>query len=93
VTQKPHVRLRCGWFSGGSACCLAAGRAILSRDAGLSDWLPADADSNLACLDRIGHDCTEHRGAAQQIARARFGYETVLPQLLEIAPDATAALA
>jgi hypothetical protein len=90
VAKDQNIRLRSGWFSERSAQYLAAGRPVITQETGFSNALPtcnglfafSTMDEILAALGEINSDYQRHCNAAQEIARAHFNYDVVLPQLL-----------
>jgi hypothetical protein len=91
VAKQAYVRTRSGWFSDRSVCYLAAGRPVVLQDTGIDDWLPrgqgvhlfASAEQALQCLAAVDADYAAQRRAASCVARELFGYQRVLPELLE----------
>jgi len=91
VAKDLNVRLRSGWFSERSASYLAAGRPVITQDTGFGNVLPtgeglfpfSTAEEALEAVAQISADYTRHSRAARRIAREYFGYDVVLPKLLE----------
>ena len=98
VQKNGYVRGRPGWFSGRSACYLAAGRPVVVQDTGLDGVLPTGdgllsfrtPEEAAAALLEVEADYERHAAAAQALAAAYFDAELVLPVLLEeaLASDA-----
>jgi glycosyltransferase involved in cell wall biosynthesis len=90
VAKNGYVRGRSGWFSGRSACYLAAGRPVVVQDTGLGSVLPVDRGvvtfSNLeeaiAGVRAVDSDYERHARAAREIASEFFDSDKILPRLL-----------
>jgi hypothetical protein len=91
VAKNIYVATRSGWFSGRSACYLAAGRPVVVQDTGFSDVVPtgcgllpftdlADAADAIA---RVERDYDSHRAGARELARTYFDARVVLSDILE----------
>ncbi|HWP58455.1 MAG TPA: hypothetical protein VNL14_11245 [Candidatus Acidoferrales bacterium] len=98
VAKNGYVAGRSGWFSGRSACYLAAGRPVVVQDTGFSALLPVgegvvafttleEAQAGIRCVEA---DYARHANAAREIARAYFDSDKVLRRLVEIAMNARA---
>ena len=91
AAKHGYVESRSGWFSDRSVCYLAAGRPVILQDTGFSEWLPSDggllAFSSLEeaaqCLERVNLDYERQSGAARRLAHDTFGFDVVLPHLLD----------
>lgn len=91
VAKHGYVASRSGWFSERSVAYLASGRPVLVQETGFSEWLPTgtaivpfgtveEAVSGVAEIEvRYAHHCR----SAPALAREHFGYDAVLPALLE----------
>jgi len=90
AAKHVYVAMQSGWFSGRSACYLAAGRPVITQDTGFGTVLPTGeglfayrtVDEIVAALDAVAADYPRHRRAAQAIAEHSFKAETVLARLL-----------
>ncbi len=91
VAKNGYVIGRAGWFSGRSACYLAAGRPVVVQDTGFSEVLPVGSGiiafdepaSAVAAIEDVEHNYQSHSDAAVQIAREYFDSRHVLIGLLE----------
>lgn len=91
VAKDQNVRLCSGWFSDRSATYLAAGRPVITQETGFSRLFPtgrglfafSTMDEILAAVDAVNADYAAHARAAEEIARAYFNYDVVLPRLLD----------
>jgi hypothetical protein len=99
VAKHTYVRTNCGWFSDRTECYLASGRPAVVQDTGFSAHLPTGEgliayrtlEEAQAGLEAVQTDYERHARAAQEIARAHFATDVVLPRLLEQATAAPAA--
>jgi hypothetical protein len=91
VAKHGYMVGQTGWFSGRSACYLAAGRPVVVQDTGFSSVLPV-GDGILAfstieeAVDAIHHvniDYLKHSNAAREIALEYFDSKKVLKRLIE----------
>jgi hypothetical protein len=93
VAKNGYVVGRSGWFSGRSACYLAAGRPVVVQDTGFSGVLPVGQgvigfstfDEAEAGIREVETNYQRHGKAAQDIAEAYFDSDKVLNRLLDIA--------
>jgi hypothetical protein len=91
VAKDQNVRLKSGWFSDRSAEYLAAGRPVITQETGFSNAIPtgrglfafSTMDDILAAVDSVNTDYAGHCRAAEELARAYFNYDVVLPRLLD----------
>ena len=90
VAKNVYVATRSGWFSGRSACYLAAGLPVVVQDTGFSELLPTgegllcfsslqQAAEAIAAVER---DYDMHKEAARDVARKHFDSDKVLGELL-----------
>lgn len=93
AAKHAYVVTRSGWFSDRSVCYLAAGRPVVVQDTGIDAWLPTGrgvqvfdtAEQAADCIAEVNADYTRHRRAATELTRDVFGFDVVLPRLLEAA--------
>jgi hypothetical protein len=93
VAKQGYVRGRTGWFSGRSACYLAAGRPVIVQDTGFSQVLPsgagvlayATAEEAIAAVEEVESSYPKHARAALDIAQEYFHSDTVLNKILSSA--------
>ena len=96
VAKNGYVVGRSGWFSGRSACYLAAGRPIVVQDTGFSKMLPvgegvisfSTVDEAEAGIREVETNYQRHAKAARDIAEAYFDSDKILNRILEIALNA-----
>ncbi len=90
VTKETYIKSNSGWFSGRSACYLAAGKPVITQDTKWSRYIPAGeglfACNDLASADNavkeIAFDYTRHCKAAKEIAKEYFDSSKVLNDML-----------
>ena len=91
VAKDIYVALRTGWFSGRSACYLAAARPIVIQDTGFTKFIPTgrgahafstkeQAEEALAAVER---DYTMQAQAARDLAWTHFHSADVLTKLID----------
>jgi len=91
VAKNAYVATRSGWFSGRSACYLAAARPVVVQDTGFSEVLPCgegllafnSLEQAAECLRHVEDDYPRHQRAARRIAREYFDSDLVLGELLQ----------
>lgn len=90
VAKHGYVSGRAGWFSGRSACYLAAGRPVIVQDTGLGAVLPSGegvlpfstmADA-VEAVREVEGAYERHARAASAIAEEFFDSDKVLPNIL-----------
>jgi hypothetical protein len=90
VAKNIYVATRSGWFSGRSACYLAAGRPVVLQDTGFSQRLPvgegllsfSTGEEAAAALERVESDYASHARRAREIAETCLDSSLVLGGLL-----------
>jgi len=90
IAKNGYVTGNVGWFSGRSACYLAAGRPVVVQDTGLSEHLPSGLGvllfSNMGeateGIRNVVESYQKHAKAAFEIAEAYFDSSKVLTNLL-----------
>jgi len=91
VAKNVYVATRSGWFSGRSACYLAASRPVVVQDTGFSESIPcgsglhafSNMDEALTAVEAVEADYARHSEAARAVAETYFASDVVLGQLLE----------
>jgi hypothetical protein len=91
VAKNIYVATHSGWFSGRSACYLAAGRPVVLQDTGYSQGVSTgegllsfrDGDEAVAALSRIERDYARHSRAARRLAEEHFEGTRVLGEILQ----------
>ena len=95
IAKNGYVRAESGWFSGRSACYLAAGRPVIVQDTGFGQVLQVGEgilsfktlDAAEAGIREVEGNYNRHAKAARKIAEAYFNSDKVLNRLLEIATN------
>jgi len=90
VAKNIYVATRSGWFSGRSACYLAAGLPVVAQDTGFSDFIPngeglvtfTSLESAAAAIRAIESNYAAHQRAARRLAESHFSPSVVLGDLL-----------
>jgi len=90
VCKNVYAATRSGWFSGRSACYLAAGRPVVLQDTGFADVLPTgrgllafdSGEAAVAALAAVEGDHAHHAAAARAFAERHLAADVVLGQLL-----------
>lgn len=90
IAKEGYVKSRSGWFSGRSACYLAAGRPCVLQDTGWSAHYPTGRgllafqtlDEAVAGIENIAGNYSAHCRAARQTAEQNFDARRVLPAML-----------
>lgn len=90
IAKETYVKARTGWFSGRSACYLAAGRPVVAQDTGWSSCLPEgcgllafdDLESAADALRRVVAEPGRHARAARAVAEECFDSRRVLADML-----------
>jgi hypothetical protein len=91
VAKHAYVEGRSGWFSGRTACYLAAGRPVVVQDTGFAPVLPvgegilafASLDEAAAGIREIESDWPRHARAARAIAEEYFDSRKIVRRLVE----------
>lgn len=91
VAKNAYVRGGSGWFSGRSACYLAAGRPVVVQETGFSEILPTGEGllsfrtpgEAVEGVRRVMDDYDRHRAAALEVAERFFDADRVLSRLVE----------
>ena len=91
VAKNGYVQGQVGWFSGRTACYLAAGRPVVVQDTGFAPIVPTgDGLLTFRTLDEAAEGVREvtanwdrHARAAREIAHAYFDAPQVVRRLLE----------
>jgi hypothetical protein len=90
IAKNGYVTGNVGWFSGRSACYLAAGRPVVVQDTGLSEHVPtglgvlvfSNMDEAVEGIQNVVGSYPKHAQAAFEIAEAYFDSSKVLTKLL-----------
>jgi len=91
IAKNGYVIGESGWFSGRSACYLAAGRPVVVQDTGFSSVIPTGLgivtfrtlDEAIAGIREVEAHYAPHANAAREIAEEYFDSDKVLSRLLE----------
>jgi hypothetical protein len=90
IAKETYVKSVCGWFSGRSACYLAAGRPVIAQETGWSKFIPQgnglfafkDMDSAISSIEAVQQNWQKHSDAAVDIARNYFDSNLVLSDMI-----------
>lgn len=93
VAKQGYVVGQSGWFSGRSACYLAAGRPVVVQDTGFSPVIPVGegvlafrtVEEAIEGIREVEASYARHSEAARSVAEQYFDSEKVLGRLLEVA--------
>lgn len=91
VAKEGYVVGQSGWFSGRSACYLAAGRPVVVQDTGFAPVIPVGEgvlvfrtlDEAIAGIREVEANYARHADAARAVAEEHFDSDQVLGRLLE----------
>ncbi|MBU1821881.1 MAG: hypothetical protein KKG00_10280 [Bacteroidetes bacterium] len=91
VAKETYVKSYSGWFSGRSACYLAAGRPVVAQDTGWSQFLPtgaglfsfSDVRSAVEACREVLARYNYHADMARQVAHEYFDSRRVLEAMLD----------
>ena len=98
VAKNGYVEGQSGWFSGRSACYLAAGRPIVVQDTGFASVIPTGEgvltfktlEESAAAMKEVNGHYQLHAKAARDIAEEYFDSGKVLSRLIEEAMNSNA---
>lgn len=90
VAKNIYVASRSGWFSGRSACYLAAGRPVILQDTGFSERIPtgeglltfSNLEEAVTSLQHVETDYKKHARRARETAEIFFDARLVLGEML-----------
>jgi hypothetical protein len=90
VAKNIYVATKSGWFSGRSACYLAAGRPVILQDTGFSDVIPigegllafSNVEGAAASLELVETNYDKHSRRAREAAETYFDGRLVLLKML-----------
>jgi hypothetical protein len=90
VAKNIYVATRSGWFSGRSACYLAAGRPVVVQETGFSEQIPVgegvlsfrDEDEAIAAIEDVELHYATHERRARAVAETYFDSRLVLGRML-----------
>ena len=90
VAKNIYVATKSGWFSGRSACYLAAGRPVILQDTGFSEVIPigegllafSNVDEAAASLELVETNYDKHSRRAREAAETYFDGRLVLLKML-----------
>lgn len=97
VAKGGYVLGRCAWFSGRSACYLAAGRPVVVQDTGFGSVLPVgegllafrDPEEAAEGIRAVAADWQRHAKAARAIAEAHFDARKLVARIVDAASRVT----
>lgn len=98
VAKSGYVIGQVGWFSGRSACYLAAGRPVVVQDTGLTGLVPTGEgiltfrtpDEAAAAIEDVDAHYSRHAAAARAIAHDCFDAAMLVGRLIDGAAGGTA---
>jgi len=98
VAKNAYVLGRSGWFSGRTACYLAAGRPVVVQDTGFGGVIPTgqgvvtfrDVDEAVEGIRQVEADWPRHSKAARAIAEEYFDARKMVGRLIDRDAAATA---
>lgn len=90
VAKETYVKSNGGWFSGRSACYLAAGKPVIAQDTQWSKYIPSgeglfactDLATASAAITEVSQNYSRHAKAAKALAHEYFDSGKVLSRLL-----------
>ncbi len=90
IAKETYVKSNSGWFSGRSACYLAAGKPVVAQETGWSKYIPCgkglfafnDINSSVDAIKNVVSDAKKHSKAAVEIAKNFFDSSLVLTELI-----------
>lgn len=90
VARDQYTRPNTGWFSDRSACYLATGRPVITKQTGFDKHVPIgrglfayrSLEELAAAIDTIEANYAAHSRAARELAQEYFAADKVLSQLL-----------
>jgi glycosyltransferase involved in cell wall biosynthesis len=93
VAKNGYVQGQAGWFSGRSACYLAAGRPVIVQDTGFAQIIPTgegvltfqSIEEAAEAVQMINADYDRHAKSARSIAEEFFDSDRVLSRMIESA--------
>lgn len=92
AAKEQYVAPRSGWFSDRSVCYLASGRPVITQETAFSKYVPVGeglfafetVEAARAAIGAVAADYARHSSRAGEIARAYFGAERVLEDMMSI---------
>lgn len=91
VAKETYVKSNSGWFSGRSACYLAAGKPVITQETKWSKYIAtgsglfsfSDMDTAVAAIHEVEANREYHAAAAREMAAAYFDSNKVLSEMIE----------
>jgi len=92
ASKEQYVVPRSGWFSDRSVCYLASGRPVITQETGFSKYIPtgegllafSTVEEAAAAIEAVSGDYALQSRRANEIARAYFGADRVLRDMVEL---------
>jgi hypothetical protein len=90
ITKETYIKSRSGWFSGRSACYMAAAKPVVTQDTGWTKYIPSGVGL-LSCnteeeareaVREVMDNYELHAARAAEISRAYFDSSKVLEDML-----------
>jgi hypothetical protein len=93
VAKNIYVATNSGWFSGRSACYLAASRPVILQETGFSERIPvgdglltfSDLESAAEAIEQVEANYSTHARRARALAEEYFDSQIVLGEILAVA--------
>ena len=90
VAKETYIKSNSGWFSGRSACYLAAGKPVVAQETGWSKYIPCgkglfafnDINSSVDSIKNVVSDAKKHSKAAVEIAKSFFDSSVAVRYIL-----------
>lgn len=90
ICKETYIKSHSGWFSGRSACYLAAGKPVITQDTQWSKYIPAgeglfgcnDMQTAIEAIEDVSSNYKKHSKKAKEIAEAYFDSDRVLTDIL-----------
>lgn len=90
VAKETYVKSNSGWFSGRSACYLAAGKPVVTQETGWSKFIACNeglfsfnsVETAIAAIEEVNENMEHHSKKAVNLAREYFDSNIVLTNLL-----------
>ena len=92
ITKETYIKSNSGWFSGRSACYLAAGKPVITQDTQWSKYIRSgnglfgcnNLESAREAIKEVNGDYAKHSKAAKEIAYDFFESGKVLNDILSV---------
>ncbi|MBA2760896.1 MAG: hypothetical protein H0U39_02860 [Segetibacter sp.] len=90
ISKETFIKSNSGWFSGRSACYLAAGKPVITQDTQWSKYIPAgeglfgcnDMETAIEAVNEVSSNYVKHSKRAKEIGKEYFDSDKVLTNIL-----------